>query len=129
MGNRIIPYVMKQGAMPLKKQGFGERIAQARKAAGYSQKALMEKLGWPNDSNSRLSGYENEERQPTLADFERIAKACNVDPAYLAFGEFRLGAEAHQLVQNFSNASDEIKTVVRAALRLTARNNQQKAAE
>lgn len=67
------------------KKGFGVRIAEARKAAGFSQKALMEALGWPNDSNARLSGYENEVREPTLGDFERIADLCNVDPAWLAF--------------------------------------------
>jgi transcriptional regulator with XRE-family HTH domain len=68
------------------KKGFGDRIAVARKAAGYSQKSLMAELGWPNDSNSRLSGYETEEREPTLEDFDRIAAACNVDTAWLVFG-------------------------------------------
>jgi len=67
------------------KHGFGSRIATARKAAGFSQKALMEVMGWPNESNSRLSGYENESRQPSLEDFETIAEACGVEPAWLAF--------------------------------------------
>lgn len=69
--------------------GFGKRIAEARKAAGYSQKALMDALGWPNESNARLSGYENEVREPTLSDFERIADLCDVDPAWLAFAAKR----------------------------------------
>jgi transcriptional regulator with XRE-family HTH domain len=112
-----------------RKQGYGARIQEARTAAGFSQKRLMEALGWPNDSNSRLSGYENEQRQPTLEDFERIAKKCNVDPAWLAFGEYRLDGELPQLVQGFKNASEEIKNVVRAALRITSRNNKKQAGQ
>lgn len=69
--------------------GFGQRIAEARKAAGYSQKQLIEALGWPNDSNSRMSGYETEAREPSLKDFERIAQICQVDPAWLAFAKRR----------------------------------------
>lgn len=120
---------MKPGAIQLKKQGFGARIREAREAAGYSQKALMEKLGWPNDSNSRLSGYENEAREPTLSDFERIAKLCHADPAYLAFGSLRLEPELAQICQNFPAASDEIKDSIRAGLRITAQNNKKRAAE
>jgi transcriptional regulator with XRE-family HTH domain len=67
------------------KKGFGTRIAEARKDAGYSQKALMDALGWPNESNARLSGYENESREPSLDDFQAIADACGVDPAWLVF--------------------------------------------
>lgn len=67
------------------KKGFGGRIAEARKEAGYSQKALMAELGWPNDSNARLSGYEREDREPTLDDFQAIADACGVDAAWLVF--------------------------------------------
>lgn len=71
--------------IPTPKKGFGGRIAEARKAAGYSQKALMDALGWPNESNARLSGYENEAREPSLDDFQAIADACGVDPAWLVF--------------------------------------------
>jgi transcriptional regulator with XRE-family HTH domain len=110
-----------------RKQGYGARIAEARKAAGYSQKRLMDALGWPNDSNSRLSGYENEEREPTLADFEAIAKKCNVDPAWIAFGERRLDPELDQLVQGFLNATAEIQDVVRAACKVTVRKNRTRA--
>lgn len=70
---------------PSLKKGYGLRIAEARKAAGYSQKALMAELGWPNESNARLSGYECEEREPSLDDFQHIAELCGVDPAWLAF--------------------------------------------
>lgn len=67
------------------KKGYGGRIADARKAAGYSQKSMMDALGWPSDSNARLSGYENEAREPSLDDFISIATLCNVDPSWLAF--------------------------------------------
>ena len=69
------------------KKGFGLRIAEARKAAGFSQKSLQDALGWPSDSNARLSGYENEVREPSLNDFERIAALCNVEPSWLAFAQ------------------------------------------
>jgi transcriptional regulator with XRE-family HTH domain len=65
--------------------GYGRRIAGARRAAGFSQIELARRLGWPATSNARISGYENEDREPSLADFERIAEACGVDPAWLAF--------------------------------------------
>jgi transcriptional regulator with XRE-family HTH domain len=68
------------------KAGFGARIAEARKAAGYSQKALMDALGWPNESHARLSGYENEVREPSLDDFQAIADRCGVEPSWLVFG-------------------------------------------
>lgn len=110
-------------------QGFGERIKKARKNAGHNQKELMELLGWPNESNSRMSGYENEERRPTLEDFEAIAKLCHVDPAWLAFGDFRLEGELPQVVTGFQNADEHNRDVVRAALRITARNNQKRAAD
>lgn len=125
----IIRVVRTARVVQLKKQGFGKRIADARKAAGYSQKALMEKLGWPNDSNARLSGYENEEREPTIADFAAIAKHCRVDPAFLAFGEYRLDPELSQIVQNFPVAESAIKDMIRAGLRITARSSEKRAAE
>ena len=71
------------------KQGFGRRIRDAREAAGLSQTALLERIGWPSDSNSRLSAYEHEKRQPSLDDFEAIAKACGVDPVWLVFDRGR----------------------------------------
>lgn len=67
-------------------KGFGARITEARKSAGFSQKALMAELGWPNDSNARVSGYENEQREPGLDDFMAIANVCGVEPAWLVFG-------------------------------------------
>lgn len=113
----------------MKKQGFGDRIAQARKEAGFSQKRLLKALGWPDDSNSRLSGYENEQREPSLDDFRKIADLCHVDPAWLAFGELRLSPELAQIVQRFPTASDAIKDSIRAGLRITAHENRRRSAE
>lgn len=109
-----------------KKRGYGERIRDARKAAGYSQKGLLERLGWPSDSNARLSGYENEDREPVLADFDAIAKLVHVDVAWMVFGDYRISEEDSALIQGFKNATPEVKTIVRAALRITSRNNQKK---
>lgn len=111
------------------KKGYGARMAESRKTAGYSQKRLMDALGWPNDSNSRLSGYENEEREPTLSDFERIAKLCKVDVAWLVFGDYRMDPFHAKLIQGYETGSDEAQRIVRASLRLAERNNQKKAAD
>jgi transcriptional regulator with XRE-family HTH domain len=69
------------------KKGYGPRIKEAREGAGFTQKQLSECLGWSaeTNSNARISGYENESREPSIADFERIAEACNVEPAWLVF--------------------------------------------
>lgn len=111
------------------KRGYGQRIKDARKAAGYSQKRLMDALGWPNDSNSRMSGYELEEREPVLSDFERIAKLCHVDPAFLAFGEHRIDPFHAKLIAGYENSDDSTQRIVRGALLLAERTNQKKAAD
>jgi len=53
-----------------------ERIAAARKAAGFTQKALGEKLNIPQSQISRI------ERKPdhtTLRTLKKVARALNVD--------------------------------------------------
>jgi transcriptional regulator with XRE-family HTH domain len=111
------------------KKGYGERIAKARKGAGYSQKALMKALGWPADSNARLSGYENEDREPTLVDFERIAKLCHVPPGYLAFGDWKLDKFHQYLIQGYESADDNVQRIVRSALRLAESGNKRGTAD
>jgi len=99
-----------------KKHGFGKRIAEARKDAGLSQKALMDKLDWPNDSNSRLSGYENETRQPSVQDFERIAVVLKVNPCRLAFGHYTFPEEGERVASTFLNADEGDRAVIRAVV-------------
>jgi transcriptional regulator with XRE-family HTH domain len=55
---------------------IGKKLAQTRKAAGFSQTELAEKCGW-EDGQSRVSNYERGTRSPDIYDLERIAKACS----------------------------------------------------
>lgn len=57
----------------------GQRIQQARKKAGLSQKQLGEKLGL---SASMIGQWENDLRNPKRETLERIADALNVSVAY-----------------------------------------------
>lgn len=53
---------------------LGERIRTARQAAGFtSQLALAQACGW--DSASRIGNYEQDTREPSLADLRLIAEA------------------------------------------------------
>lgn len=119
----------KRRTAPVHKEGFGARIRNARKKAGFSQKRLLDELGWPNDSNSRLSGYETEARQPSLADFKRIAVLCKVNPAYLAFGDYQMKQWEAELITGYLTAEDRLKNIVDATLRLTSRNNEKRSNE
>ena len=73
-------------ARKARKHGFGARLREARMNAGFSQMALLDSLGWSNVSNSRLSGYEKEARQPTIQDWERICAVLQVSPCWIVFG-------------------------------------------
>lgn len=55
---------------------IGEKIKQARKKAGYTQKELGEKLGI---SQVRVAQYENGIRNPKIETVNKIAKALNVE--------------------------------------------------
>ena len=58
----------------------GQRIQQARKAAGLSQKDLGLKLGV---SGSMIGQYENDLRNPKLETLQKIATALDVPITYL----------------------------------------------
>ena len=55
---------------------IGERIALARLNAGLTQKQLAEKLG---TSESYISQYERNKRNPKTDTIQRIAEALNVE--------------------------------------------------
>mgnify|MGYP001136622603 FL=1 len=55
---------------------LGNRIKQARKKAGITQKELARKL---NIAEITVRQYENDKRQPRLEFLENIADALNVD--------------------------------------------------
>lgn len=64
---------------------IGENIKSLRAQSNLSQAALAEMCGW--DNASRISNYENTDREPSLHDIKLIAKALNVSPARLAFDD------------------------------------------
>ncbi len=55
-----------------------ELLADARKAAGYTQTALSKKLRKPQ---SFVSKYESGERRLDVIEFLEISKALGIDPA------------------------------------------------
>jgi transcriptional regulator with XRE-family HTH domain len=61
-------------------QGYGKRIAVAR--AELSQTKLGQSIG---AAQGTVSGWENEEREPTLEDLEKIAHATGHSVAWIAF--------------------------------------------
>ena len=63
---------------------IGERIKEARLAAGMSQEKLGEIIGW---RQSRVGNYERGIREPRVDDLEKIARALNVSVLWLATGE------------------------------------------
>lgn len=63
---------------------FGERLRQARVAAGLGQEELANRLGVKRQA---ISTWENGKRHPPMTDVEDIAKAVSVRPAWLAYGD------------------------------------------
>lgn len=64
-------------------EGFGLRINSARVDAGLSQIELAAILGTEQPNISR---WERERVTPRASVFEAIAKACNVSPQWLKYG-------------------------------------------
>jgi phage repressor protein C with HTH and peptisase S24 domain len=62
---------------------IGVRIAEARRAAGFSQKKLAETLGV---GQSTVSQWESGTTQPSVEMFEQLAGLLKAEPAALAFG-------------------------------------------
>lgn len=59
---------------------FGERIIEARKAKGFSQKALADALGV---TPMRMSHWENDKREPSIDYIKRLVKILGVSADYL----------------------------------------------
>lgn len=60
---------------------LGRRIAQARGAAGLSQAALAEQIGYGNQSTVSL--WESGTREPSLANLTALARVLAVTSDYL----------------------------------------------
>lgn len=75
---------------------LGERIRTARLAAGFtSQQKLADACGW--DSASRIGNYEQDTREPSLADLRTIADAVRASGygyAWLVLGDDASGVQA-----------------------------------
>lgn len=63
---------------------LGKRIKALREAQHLNQSELARRCGW--DSPSRIGNYEQETREPKLADLEHIAKALGLTLQELMFG-------------------------------------------
>jgi len=59
---------------------FGQRLAEVRKAKGFSQESLALESGL---ARSYLGGVERGQRNIALLNIYRLAKALKVSPAYL----------------------------------------------
>ena len=64
---------------------IGKRIKIARERAGLTQPQLAEKCHW--SSQSRVSNYETDGREPKSADLKTISKATGVSFSWLSTGE------------------------------------------
>ncbi|QRO34151.1 XRE family transcriptional regulator [Chromobacterium violaceum] len=64
---------------------IGNRISAIRAARGLSMRDVCNRLDW--EHTSRLSQYENNNREPTLAILENIADALDVSLRELMFGQ------------------------------------------
>ena len=59
---------------------FGQRLREARKNAGLTQAQLAEIL---DISDSTVTSWEKETRQPDIPNIKRLTRALNVTPEYL----------------------------------------------
>ncbi|WP_145525718.1 LexA family protein [Yersinia rohdei] len=66
-------------------ESVAERLKRLRVEMGLSQRALAELCGWA--SQSRVGNYEAGSRVISLDDAVTLAKALNVSPAQLVFGD------------------------------------------
>lgn len=62
----------------------GDRIRTARKQRGLTQEALSRSIGL--ETQSALSRYESDEREPTLETIKKIARALDVTQSWILFG-------------------------------------------
>lgn len=83
---------------------IGKQIRQAREGRGWSQPELARHCGW--DSQSRISQYESNAREPKLADLQKIADALDLSLAEL-LGPEKGASGASQEDLTIAVSSDE----------------------
>ena len=64
---------------------IANRIRQARKDAGLTQQQLATKIG--SKSRSFICDIESDRFDPSIEMVKKIARALDVDPGYLIFGD------------------------------------------
>ncbi|MEM7209593.1 MAG: helix-turn-helix transcriptional regulator [Pseudomonadota bacterium] len=95
--------------------GFGKRIKAARKAAELSQEDLASKCGYAQQAS--ISHYENERREPTLEDFDKIAKALNVPVVTLLVADVSSTQDEETLIKQYRLLEDSQRPLVTAYIR------------
>lgn len=63
---------------------WSQRIVEARERAGLNQTELAGRVG---KSQQTITGYETGDTEPNLSIYKAIAKATDVSPAWLVFGD------------------------------------------
>lgn len=70
---------------------WARRLAQARHQQQISQAILGERV---DKTQSNIGAYETGDSEPNLAAIQKLAKALGVSPAWLAFGDNGIAADA-----------------------------------
>jgi len=85
---------------------FGERVRKIRLQRGMSQQELAEAAGFK--SKSTINKIELDKRTTKIDSAQKIARALNVDPDYLVFGdEEDKKAEIEELFNKLSSDQQE----------------------
>ena len=94
---------------------IADRIRKARKDAGLTQQQLATKIG--SKSRSFICDIESDRFDPSIEMVKKIARALDVDPGYLIFGDldhkrvFNQITEVTRLVDQLS-AEDQKKVLL-----------------
>ena len=100
---------------------LGQRLKAARERAGYTQEQLGEACKWGEDAQSRISNYETDFREPTLADIAKMAEVLGTPPEEIAFASTGLSPDELQLVAAWRLAEREGKDAMRAVTKIAKR--------
>lgn len=99
---------------------FKDRLKLARENAGYIQGDLAKLCGW-DSGQSRIANYESGDREPTLNDIEKLARALGLPPEELAFASVGLSEDELNLVQAWRLADADAKNVFRQLMKISGR--------
>lgn len=92
---------------------FGERVKEARLQRGLSQQDLADAIGMK--SRSTINKIELGTRNTKIETAKKIARALNVDPDYLVFGDSN--EQKDEIIQRFSQLDETQQQAVLAFLR------------